>query len=356
MSKVVDGLEKFDLPKKTAIALLFIVIGIWAGLSAFEELDFEHEDCKSFGKRVEFGIGICTDYGKRLYFMTHYAETERFQNPIRVVTFELLELSKNVFDDYRIIPFISSGFVLLLTYFITFEITRRNYTGLVAVLFVLHSPIFFKYDLIMTYPTFWVAFFLFSIYLTFKTWQLSPVSFFLGCVSKIMNVMNFPAMILFVYLSGNPQWKKIVGVYGVIMGLGIGGVVVTKWVYPEIWYRFYGIMLTQFEVNLVDFLWWLGMWSIELFSDKITLFSIFLLIPCLFMLKKAKIQGASAILVMILVFILQPAFISGFTNYTNEDYRFLPLVIFVGIGIAFLLPNLKVLSKAFADYFTLKKK
>ena len=305
LSKVVEGLEKFDLPKKTAILLLFVIIGVWAGVSTYTDLSFEHEDCKSFGKRAEMGTGICTDYGKRLFFMTHYEDEQRGMNPLRVVTFELLNLSKNVFDDYRIIPFISSGFLLLLTYFITFEVTRRNYTGLIAVLFVLHSPIFFKYDLIMTYPNFWVTFFLFSVYSTFKVWQLSYAGFFLGAISKILNILNFPALILFVYLTGNPKWKKIVGIYLGILGFGIGGVLASKWIYPELWYRFYGIFLSQFEFNPVDFLWWLGMWSVELFSDKITLFSIFLLIPCLFMLKKAKVRNASALLVMIIIFILR---------------------------------------------------
>jgi len=354
LAKLVDQIEKFELRKSVSILLLITIISVWAGYSAFNELTFPYEDCGSFGKGG--GIGICTDYGMRLNFMNEYEELHRWNNPIRTVTYELLFLSDNVFGDYRIIPFISSGFVLLFTYLLTTALTKRNYTGLIAVLFVLHSPIFFKYDLVMTYPNFWVTFFLASLWFSFKTWQLSPVSMFIGFSAKILNILNFPAVMVFVWLTGNKNRKKIIGTYLGIFGIIIGAVLSTKYIYPTLWHKFYYILLVQFEFQPVEFLWWLGMWSIELFSDKATLFLIFILLPCLFLLKKAKVQNSSAILAMILIFILQPAFISGFTEYTNEDYRYLHLVVFVGIGVAFIIPNVKTLMMAFQSYFTIKKK
>ena len=356
MSKLVDSIEKFDISKKKSLVILFSILIIWGGVSAVIELTFPYEDCKSFGKKTHLGSGLCTDYGQRLHLMYRYEDTrEEFGgSPLRIVTYELLYLSNNVFGDYRIIPFISSGFLLLLTYFITFEITKRNYTGLVAVLFVLQSSIFWKYDLVMTYPNFWCTFFLFSIYSTFKVWQLSPVSFGLGLVAKILNFLNLPAILIFTYLTKPKAWKKIIVTYLSLVGGLIGGLFVSKFVHPAIWNKIYFIFLSQFSFQPVEFLWWLGMWSIELFTDKITLFMIFILLPCLFILKKQKVRNASAILAMILIFILQPAFISGFTYYTNEDYRYIHLVVFVGIGGAFILSNLKEMITGFGKFFNVK--
>lgn len=356
MSKVIDRLESFDLKKRVSLLILIIIIGTWAGLSAYEELDFPYEDCKSFGKRAEMGTGLCTDYGQRLFYMYHYEERYRGDNPVRIVTFELLNLSDKVFGDFRIIPFISSGFVLALTYGLTTRLTGRNYTGLIAVLFVLHSPIFWKYDLVITYPNFWVSFFLFSLWLTFYKWQLSPISYIFGLSSKVLNLLNFPAIIIFAHLTGNKASKKIMITYFVVFGGLIATVFIASMFYKPIWYQLYYIFLTQFQFQPVEFLWWLGMWAIELFTDKITLFMIFILLPCLFMLKRAKVQNSSAILAMIIIFILQPAFISGFTIYTNEDYRYLHLVVFVGIGFAFLIPNLKILVTEFQNHFAVKPK
>lgn len=356
MDKLIDKLEKFDLRKKVSLLLLLLIVSVWAGYSAYDELDFPYEDCKSFGKLAQYGTGICTDYGMRLYFMYQYEEIHRWNNPLRVVTFELLYYSDLIFGDYRIIPFISSGVVLCLTYLITNRLTNKNYTGLIAVLFVLHSPIFYKYDLILTYPNFWVSFFLASLYFTLNKWQLSPVAMLFGFSAKILNLLNLPAVLVFACLTGNDNCKKILLTYAGIIGSVIAIILASKYLYPPLWFKFYSIFLHQFQYQPYEFLWWLGMWSVELFSDKLTLFMIFMLLPSLFMLKKAKVKNASAIMAMILIFIIQPAFISGFTEYTNEDYRFLHLVVFVGIGFAFLIPNLKILSVSFQDYFTLKKK
>jgi hypothetical protein len=355
LAKLVDQIADFDLKKKVAVIMLIGIIGIWAGYSAYNEFSFPYEDCKSFGKLAEYGMGICTDYGKRLMFMYEYEELHRWNNPLRTVTYELLFLSDNVFGDYRVIPFISSGLVLLFTYLITNQLTGRNYTGLIAVLFVLHSPIFYKYDLIMTYPNFWVTFFLASLWFTFNKWMLSPVSIFVGMSAKILNFLNLPAVIVFTLLTDNKNKSKIIKSYILILVGIVSTIFLSKFVYPPLWHKIYFAFLVQFDFQPTEFLWWLGMWSIELFTDKITLFLIFILLPCLFLLKKSKVKNASAILAMIIIFILQPAFISGFTGYTNEDYRYLHLVVFVGIGVAFIIPNIKKLSVAFQSYFTIKK-
>jgi len=355
LHKVIDLVESFDIKKKKSILLLVLIIGVWAGYSAINELTFPFEDCKSFGKTVD-DAGLCTDYGMRLYFMYQYGD-HRGENPLRAVTYELLYLSEKVFGDFRVIPFISSGLFIALTYFLTTEITKRNYTGLIAVLFLLHSPIFFKYDLVLTYPNFWATLFFASLFFSYKSrvWLLSPVTIIVSFGAKIINLMNLPAVIVFVCLTENKNRKKLLLVYTTLVALVCTVVLSTSVLYPPLWHKFYFIFISQFKFQPMEFLWWLGMWSVELFTDKITLLLIFLMLPCLFILKKGKVKNASAVLAMLIIFILQPAFISGLTEYTNEDYRYLHLVAFVGIALSLVIANIKTLLVTSDKIFNLKK-
>lgn len=343
MYKHIDKIEKFDFNKKTAFIIMCAIIGSWASISYINDLDFEHEDCMEFGHKG----GSCTDYGMRLMYMINY-EDHRFENPLRSVTFELLYYSKVIFDDYRIIPFISSGFVLILTYLITQKLTNRYYTGIIAVLFVLHSPIFYKYDLTMTYPNFWVSFFLASIYFSLNAWALSPLMVALGMPSKIINILNFPATVIFGALADSDNKTKTITVHLSILAILVSGLFATKFVYPPIWNKVYSVFLSQFNFQPMEFVWWLGMWAVELFTDKITLFMVYIMLMSLFLLRKQKVKNSSALLAMIIIIILQPAFISGFTEYTNEDYRFLHLVCFVGISLGFVVSNVRPLINSFS--------
>ena len=65
----------------------------------------------------------------------------------------------------------------------------------------------------------------------------------------------------------------------------------------------------------------------------------FFVVGGLWILKRQNVANSFAVLLVIVVILLQPSFISGFTDFTNEDYRFLVLVAFVGIGIGLIVSN-----------------
>lgn len=350
-----DRIAKFDLEMRDAVIILVIIIAIWASFSALNELGRD-EDCGSYGNsKARYPNGICGDYMERIKFMDNYEE-HRFDSKLRIFTFELLYMSKNIFGDYRIIPFISSGFLLVISFFLTNKLVGRNYSGFITIAYVLQSSIFWKYDVSMTYPNFWATLLLFSFYSTLKVWSLSPMSFMLSIPVKILSLLNFPALVIFAFLTKADQWKKIIVTYAIII-IGLATIIISSsLIYRELWDDVYNIFLYQFDFKPIDFLWWIGMWSVELASDRLSIIMIFILLPCLFFLKKGKIRNASAILAVIIVFILQPAFIAGFTKYTNEDYRYIHLIVFIGIGIAMAVANINVIQSIAVKHFSLKKR
>jgi len=70
------------------------------------------------------------------------------------VKYFLLSSSVHVFDNAKVIPFITSIALLVLTYYITALISQKRFAGIVSVVIVLQSGIFLLYDTSVSYPNF----------------------------------------------------------------------------------------------------------------------------------------------------------------------------------------------------------
>ncbi len=341
----VDKLANFDLESRTSLLYLLIIIGVWAGITATEFL-FQYEDCKSFGIR---DIGICTDYGERLALLYLLDYESALDHETRFAVYWILLASNDLFGDYRVIPMISSGLLLVLTFLFTKEVTKRNYTGLVAVLWVLHSPIFYKYDAVLTYPSMWATLLLFSLYVLYKpAWFVSPLTMISSLPVKILNVLNFPIVILFILFSDlKDRKKKLVVCLSAFAGF-IGFIVVASKIiiFEQLYNSVNALYFSQFKFQPIEFLWELGMWSIELSSDRISIVVFLFCLIGLYLLRRAKVPNSTALLLLIFITaVIQPALIAGFTIYTIEDYRFLHLIVFLGVSIGLILPNLQKIKE-----------
>ena len=334
---MLEIIQKFDINKKYSLLILIGIVSIWAIISSFE-LTFPYENCKDFGIYTQYGVGLCTDYGMRLMQLYHLDISKTWENPLALgIVFIFLITSNIIFGDYRILSFISSGLLLAITYFLTVKITGKNYSGLVSVLFLLHSPIFWKYDLTITYPTFWATFFLGSLYFLYKSYVASIPLYLLGISAKILNLLNFPVMLAFIILSDIKHKKKLIIIYcGSLAVLMISLHLFSK--------DFTPFVVEFFKFRPEEFLWYLGMWSLKLSNDKITIVVIFTSLVFLFMLRRAKVKNASALLLSILLIMIQPAIISGFSDYTNEEYRFLVLVAITGISLSLIIANPQIIK------------
>ena len=70
--------------------------------------------------------------------------------------------------------------------------------------------------------------------------------------------------------------------------------------------------------------------------DGLFIISLLPLTIGLFILSRKGFKLVDAIMVLILGMLLLAPIISGFTTYTNAPYRFIPLIIFIAIGVGVL--------------------
>lgn len=250
-------------------------------------------------------------------------------------------ISIQVFDNVKVIPFIASIALLVLTYFITFEITKKRFAGIVSMVIVLQSGVFLHYDTSVSYPNFWILFYLFSLYLIYKMWSISPLPFVLSIPTKILTAAFLPMTILFIYRASISKQKKIrlVILYGIIVVLGILFLNFTNANFLPAYKGF----------DLHDF--WAGFNAIHtsLRFDPLVILFILPLIVGLFFVSRRGFKEADSISFLILGMLLSAILIPALSGAVNVPYRFVPLVVFFAMGVGVLLSKKKLLNSS--DYF-----
>jgi len=244
----------------------------------------------------------------------------------------LTSSSMQLFGNYKIIPFIASISLLVLTYFVTFEISKKRFAGIVALLIVFQSNVFLFYDTSVVYSNYWIMFFLLSIYMIFKKWPLSPISYILSIASKGLTAVFFPMTLFFIYRANIEKQKRnrLMISYGIIFLLGVVVIFLL------------GQSLSATNVPFTDFDshdFWGGFSALSSSLRIDSLFLIFLL-PLtvgLFVASRKQILHADSIMFFILTMLLLSPFLVGFSEHHNVPYRFVPLIVFFAIGVGILL-------------------
>jgi len=182
-SLVSNGIEKirtFEIPKKIAIISLVVILVVYIGLSTpelFIDEGIIWNDYKlillpaleiwPFGQVDSLSI----DPSLEVYI--------KEQND-RYVRMFLLDVSLDIFQNIKILPFVASILVVVFTYLVTVQFCQKRFAGIIAVIVLLQSYTFLKFDTIAVYENFWVLFFLISLYVIEKKWFLSPVFYILA--------------------------------------------------------------------------------------------------------------------------------------------------------------------------------
>jgi len=316
----IDFVFSFEVSRKVAFIIIVILLGIYVGFSVGELTIEEHwEDYPGVKQRAENW------------------SPDQVLNSVEVhVRYFFLWSSMNLFGYYTIIPFIASISLLVLTYFFTVEITKKRFAGIVSLVIILQSNVFLTYDTTVAYTNFWTLFYLLSLYLVYKSWPLSPVSFLLSLLSKPLTAMFLPLSLFFVYRCNISKSKKII-VAGTSCALILGGVL-TSFGFGT---NLTGVTGSQEEFDPDEF--WLGFtsFSYQLRFDGLVLLFILPLVVGLFIASRNKILHADSILLLIGGILFTAPLLTGYTELTNQPYRFVPLVVFFAVGVGVLLSKKK---------------
>ena len=311
----------FEVSKKIAVIVMVVILTIYISMS-FEELFLDEQ-----GQWGDFVRLVVTLEG----WPFDSQGAPQFQ--ILVVKNALIKTSEILFQNIKIIPFMSTVGLFVVTYFFTAQLTKKRFAGLVAASLIPLSGTFLRFDTAATYSTFWILFFILSLYLMNKKWALSPISFILSIFSKPLTVSFLPASFFFIYNSKMPAKKKalltisyliIVGMLigALLEGVNVGGNIDTKG-------------LASFDLE--EFFAGVGAWAYQLRFNPFNLFFYLPLTVGLILVAKSGIREADSVLVLIGVTFFSAPLLSGFTGYNIFPYRFIPFIIFFAIGVGTLL-------------------
>jgi len=314
---VVEKIRTFEISKRVAIISLAVILCVYIGLSASE---LSLDEAKSWN-----------DYQMVLLPALEiwpFGQTDNIyvqeQND-RYVRMFLLDVSLDIFQNIKLLPFIASILIVVFTYLVTVQFCQKRFAGIIAVIVLLQSYTFLKYDTVAVYENFWVLFFLISLYMIEKKWFLSPVFYILAFYTKAYVAPFFLMTLFTTYRSQTSRRTKIAILisYIVIVSAALALIFVGDTIYPDIIDVNYSKFILGFQVIIAQL--------------RFDLFFIMLLLPVtvgLMFLSKNKLKHADSILILIFGTIIASPILVMFTyHYDIHGYRFIPLLTFFSIGI-----------------------
>lgn len=246
----------------------------------------------------------------------------------RHVAMALHYVSTIIIHNAKIIPFLTSVSLVILTYFITAKLTKKRLAGILAMIVVLQSPTFLNFDTTAVYDNYWTLFYILSIYFVYKKWYLSPFSYCLSIFSKLFSAPFFVMTLFLAYRSelSRRQKIKITILYAIAIVISAAILYFTGNVYGQL-------------VRLDPAEFWIGFttWATSMRTDYLVVFTIIPVVISLFLASKRGIKEADSVMFLILGGLISEPIMTFFTNYTTQPYRYMPLLVFyaMGVGIIF---------------------
>ena len=314
---IFEKIRRFEISKRITVISLIIILGIYIGLSVPELFIDEAKQWSDYNSVLLPALEIWP-FGEA---NDVYVQE---QND-RYVRMFFLDISFDIFQNIKILPFVASILVVVFTYLITTQFCQKRFAGMIAVIVLLQSYTFLKFDTIAVYENFWVLLFLVSLYTIQKKWFLSPVFYILAFYTKAYVAPFFLMTLFTTYRSEISRRTKVAVLisYAVIVSISIALVFLGDTIYPDV-----------IDVNYSKFI--LG-FQVIISQLRFDLFFIMALLPVtvgLLFLSKNKLKHADSILILIFGTIIASPILVTFTyHYEILPYRFIPLLVFFSIGV-----------------------
>jgi len=317
MHDVVEKIRTFEISKRVSMISLAVILVVYIGLSAPELFLDESKQWSDYNAVLIPALEIWP-FGEpdNIYIQE--------QND-RYVRMFLLDASLDIFQIIKLLPFIASILIVVFTYLITVQFCQKRFAGIIAVIVLLQTYTFLKFDTTAVYENFWDLFILISLYVIEKKWFLSPIFYILAFYTKAYVAPFFLLTLFTTYRSQVSRRTKIALLisYVIIVSVAIAIIFLGDTVYPDV-----------IEVNSSKFI--LG-FQVIIAQLRFDLFFIMTLLPVtvgLMFLSKNKLKHADSILILIFGTIIASPILVSFTyHYEILPYRFVPLLVFFSIGV-----------------------
>ena len=319
LNNTIEKVRAFELSKRVTLVSLFVIIGIYVGFS-IPELFIDES--------TQWGDYEALDEALKLWPFGESDNVYVQEQNDRYVRMFLLDISYDIFQNIKLLPFIATILVVFFTYLIATQFCQKRFAGIISVIVLLQSHIFLKFDTIAVYENFWVLFYLISLYVIRKKWFLSPVFYIIAFFTKAYVAPFFLMTLFTTYRSEISRGRKIAILvsYVVIVGIAIALIYLGETVYPDV-----------IEISYNKFI--LGFQAISS-QLRFDFFFIMMILPVtvgLIILSKNKLKEADSILILIFgTIIASPALVMFTFHYDIQAYRFVPLLVFFSIGVGML--------------------
>ena len=317
MHDVVEKIRTFEISKRVSMISLAVILVVYIGLSA-PELSLDESKQWSDYNAVLIPALEIWPFGES-------ADIYIQEQNDRYVRMFLLDVSLDIFQNIKLLPFIASILIVVFTYLITVQFCQKRFAGIISVVVLLQTYTFLKFDTTAVYENFWVLFFLISLYIIEKKWFLSPIFYILAFYTKAYVAPFFLLTLFTTYRSQVSRRTKIAILisYIIIVSVSVIIIFLGDTVYPDV-----------IEFNSSKFI--LG-FQVIIAQLRFDLFFIMALLPVtvgLIFLSKNKLKHADSILILIFGTIITSPILVTFTyHYEILPYRFIPLLVFFSIGV-----------------------
>ena len=318
----ISNLLQKNLSKRLAIIIIIIILIPYVAFTSPEIFLNEAEQAPDYG--IFLAAKEIFPFGKTTF-------TEAAEQNDRYVRMILLIASLEIFQNVKLLPFLGSIALLLVTYIFTNEITKNRKAGIISLLFLIQSYTFLKYDSFAMYENFWVLFYVLSLYLIYKKFYTSCISYALSIFTKAFTAIFLPLSIVFILYSNLKRKTKflLLSAYAIMFGVVIG-----------IWSADASVYDSILRIDITQFLIALTKASYQLRFDNLFLIGLLPLTIGLIIKAKHGINIAIPILFLITGSIFAGAVVEMLSDhFVTLPYRFVPTIVFFAVGVGILFSH-----------------
>lgn len=277
-------------------------------------------------------LGDCFDFDRRMSRL-HVWDIDWIQTDLRhSVHFILLETSYQLFHNYKVLVLASSVLLLVVSYLFAVNLGEKRLAGIVAVIVVLQSSIFYNYDTSVTYPSFWALLFVTALYLTTtKAWYLAPLPYIISVPAKAITALYMPGVLVFEFFYN----RKAFYMFSVMSVVGL----ILLFSFVQFSNPASGFLVIQDEVHLRKLAGGFVSWMWQGFADDQITLLLLVIGGFLLFFNRKKIKNSKPVLLLVLGMILTSPILTGMTTYSIWPYRMLPLVVLIGLMVGMVVAN-----------------
>ena len=325
--KGIEFILNFEISKKTTLLAGMIILVVYIGFS-LPELAIDEGTQWNDWIRLQKALEIWPSTDHEDVVVNEYSS--------RYVKMFLLEASLVIFQNVKVLIFVASILLAVVTFLLTQQITQKRFAGIISMVILLQSHTFLHFDTIASYDNFWILFYVASLYMINKKWQYSSPLFLLSIFSKVFSGIFFLSSIYYICRTSISKRKKLYALASYVVSLIIILVILTS---INIGFEEgYG---SNYSLEPSEFILAFNAMGLALRYDLVIVLSLLpLTLGLFFKFRKDNTKKADSIFVLILTALLAGPIFSiliGFQAVPILPYRFLPLIVFVAVGIGVLL-------------------